>query len=83
MAQGLPPWPTDTGSVLDYLDVRKREGAARTAYSSLLSSLRFLEEAGEVPAAERLSGQAALSNAVKELGLAAAEAAAASDHHAK
>ena len=40
-------------------DRRKKEGAARTAYSSLLSSLRFLEEAGEFPAGDRLSGQAA------------------------
>ena len=50
-------------------------GAPRTACSSLLSSLRFLEEAVEVAHQDRLSSEPSLDNAVKELGFAAAEAA--------
>jgi len=69
-------WPQDTSVVLDYLEVRRAEGAPRTAFASLLSALRFLEEAGEVPEAERLYCNPALTNAEKEFSLAAAATAA-------
>jgi hypothetical protein len=75
------PWPLTTSVVLDYLEVRRAEGAPRTAYASLLSALRFLEEAGEVPEAERLYCSPALANAEKELSLAAAAAAAQTSGH--
>ena len=61
--------------------MRRAEGAPRTAYASLLSALRFLEEAGEVPEAERLHCSPALANAEKELSLAAAAAAAQTSGH--
>ena len=70
---GQPPWPETEQPLLDFFEVRKGEGAPRTAYASLLSSLRFLEEAGEIPEAERVSRGPALSNAEKELALAAAQ----------
>ena len=60
------PFPQEAGQVLEYLEAVGREGAARTTQSSLLSSLRFLEEAGEVPEKERLSADPALANAAKE-----------------
>ena len=41
----------------------------------MLSSLRFLEEAGEVPLAQKLSSLDALLNAVKELETARAKQA--------
>ena len=76
------PWPRSTADLLDYFEVRRSEGAPRTAYSSLLSSLRFLEEAGEVAEADRLHCNPALGNAQKELALAAAaEAAQTSGSH--
>ena len=70
--QSRSPWPAMAQDLLDYFEVRKSEKAPRTAYSSLLSSLRFLEEAGEVPEAERLCKAPALANAVAELALTTA-----------
>ena len=66
----------DTAAVLEYFEVRRSEGAPRTAYASLLSALRFLEEAGEVAEADRLYCNPALTNAEKELSLAAPATAA-------
>ena len=68
------------GAVLDVvelirharLEARKREGAARTVYQSVLSSLRFLEEAGEVPTAQLLHKHLALLSAGKEATAASA-----------
>ena len=73
--QGFGPWPRGTQDVLDYLSVRRAERAPRTAFSSLLGSLRFLEEAGEVASADKLSTAPAVTNAVKEHTLGTAEAA--------
>ena len=66
LANDHGPWPTTAALVLEYLAVVGGEGAARTTQSSLLSSLRFLEEAGEVPEGERLSQSPAVKNAVRE-----------------
>ena len=68
-------FPTETWQILTYFEVRREELAARSVYGSLLSSLRFLEEAGEVPLARKLSGLDALLNAVKELETARAKQA--------
>ena len=66
----------DTAAVLEYFEVRRSECAPRTAYASLLSALRFLVEAGEVFEADKLHSNPALTNAEKELSLAAATSAA-------
>ena len=59
-------------AVLTYFEVRRSEGASRTAFASLLSALRFLEEAGEVAEANKLHSNPALTNAEKEVSVAAA-----------
>ena len=41
-------FPTETCQILKYFEVRREERAAGSVYGSLLSSLRFPEEAGEV-----------------------------------
>ena len=71
LSQGLGPWPTAPEHLLDYFDFKAEEGMARTSLSSLLSSLRFLEEAGELPANERLSQHPAVENFKREHTLAA------------
>ena len=58
--------PTDKVDALSYFAVRSEEGAAGTAYRSLLLSLQFLEEAGEVPTDERVSDLPGVLSAVKE-----------------
>ena len=55
--------------MLDYLSLRAQEGAARTSAASLLAALAFLEEAGEVPEAQRLSKHPAVVNVLKEARL--------------
>ena len=59
-------FPTDKVDVLSYFAVRSEEGAAGTVYRSLLLSLQFLEEAGEVPKDERVSDLPGVLSAVKE-----------------
>ena len=59
-------FPTEKSEVLAYFSVRAEEQAARSVYRALLSSLRFFEEAGEVPLALRLSAGQALEGAVRE-----------------
>ena len=63
---GYPPFPTVAQHFLGYLEVKAGEGASRTTAASLLSALRFLEEAGEVRAENRLSLDPALTNTAKE-----------------
>mgnify|MGYP003333697518 CR=1 FL=1 len=75
LAHGEGPWPTSAEQLLDFLSLKAREGAARTTLPSLLSSLRFLEEAGELPEQQRLSRHPAVCNAVRELALQAEERA--------
>ena len=75
LTQGFGPWPRGAQDVIDYLGVRRAERAAKSAFSSLVGSLRFLEEAGEVPLADRLSQAPAVLNALREHTLATAEAA--------
>ena len=72
LANDHGPFPACAEQVLDFLGERAKEGAARTSQASLLASLRFLEEAGEVPLGDRLSQSPAVLNAVKEHGTAAA-----------
>jgi hypothetical protein len=60
------PFPQSTQDVLDFYEVRRREGAARTSYESLRLALAFYEEGGEVPRDQRLSSTPTLTNAVKE-----------------
>ena len=68
-------FPTETWPVLEYFEVRREERAARSACGSLLFCLRFLEGAGEVPLARKLSSLDALLNAAKELETARAKQA--------
>ena len=76
-------WRTEAEHLLGYFDLKVEEGLARTTLSSLLASLCFLEEAGEVEKQDRLCESPALANAVKELGRAAAEEAAKKDAESK
>ena len=62
--------PLGPDQVLQYLGVLRREGAARTTYSSVISALRFLEEAGEVAEADQLHSHPAVANLRQELDLA-------------
>ena len=64
LATGGPCFPTTPEHFLGYLEARG--ATTRTTGTSLLSALRFLEEAGEVPAAQRLSSHPAFSNASRE-----------------
>ena len=66
-------WPQGPEPFLEYFKVWQSEGAARSTYDSLLSALRFLEEAGEVEKGERLSNSPSLANAAKEAALHAAQ----------
>ena len=71
------PFPTDKDQILAYFAVRQEEKASRSVYRSLLLSLKFFEEAGEVPPARRLSQEAALESAAREHELRRREQAAA------
>ena len=59
-------FPSAPADVLNYFHIRSQEGAARTVYSALLSSLKFFEEAGEVDKEARIPGKIAIENDVKE-----------------
>ena len=48
------------------MDLRTKEGAARTALPSFVAALRFMEEAGEVPLEARLHLRPAVQNTLKE-----------------
>ena len=69
MTQGYTPWPLTTAPLLEFLEVRRGEGAPRTVFFCLLAALRFFEEAGEVPRGQRLSDDPAFDNAAKEASL--------------
>ena len=58
-------FPSAPADVLNYFHIRSQEGAARTVYSALLSSLKFFEEAGEVDKEARSLGKIAIEHAVK------------------
>ena len=73
-------FPIEAWQILEYFEVRRKERAARSVYGSLLSSLRFLEEAGDVPLAQKLSSLDALLKAVKELETARAKQAEGEGH---
>ena len=60
------PCPTEKTEVLSYFAARLEEHAARTLFRSLLNSLRFFEEAGEVPPALRLTADQSLEGAARE-----------------
>ena len=75
LAQGLGPWPSTAAPLLEFFELRKAEGAPRTAFNSLLQALAFLEEAGEVDPEARLCLDPSLSNAAKEAALHAANRA--------
>ena len=64
-------FPQTQEHVLAYLGVLKRSGAGRTSYTSAVTALRFVEEAGEVPPAERLNALPGVSNYKKEAALSA------------
>ena len=51
--QGLGPWPREPEHLLSYFELKAEEGLARTMLPSLLASLRFLEEVGELPEDKR------------------------------
>ena len=68
-------WPLGPEPLLEYFKVRQTEGAARSSYDSLLSALRFLEEAGEVAQEDKLSSHQNLTNSAKEAALQAAQTA--------
>lgn len=62
-------FPAENFQVLKYFGVRSEEQAARTVYISLLLSLRFFENAGDVAEADKLGRRSALESAAKELEL--------------
>ena len=59
-------FPTEKSEVLSYFAARLEEQAARTVFRSLLHSLRFFEEAGEVPPSLRLTSDNSLEGAARE-----------------
>ena len=67
LANDLPVFPSGAEQVVRYLEVQTRAGAPRTALASLLSSLRFLEEAGEVAIAGVKADKKALVGEVADL----------------
>ena len=75
LTQGLGPWPREPEHLLGYFELKVEEGLARTTLPSLVSSLRFLEEAGELPEDLRLPAHPAVKNAVREHSLTAEEQA--------
>ena len=52
--------------MVEYVEVRVKGNAAVTTFAASLGALRFLEEAGEVPTADRISAETALASAIKE-----------------
>ena len=74
LATGHGPFPTEAQQLLDYLNVLWDASAPRSAYASLTSALGFFEAAGERPEAERLSNDASVQNAAKELAARRASA---------
>ena len=60
------PFPKNCRHMLEYVEVRVKGNAAVTTFAASLRSLQFLEEAGEVPTAERISLETALASAIKE-----------------
>ena len=60
VASGYPPFPSSHETVLQYMELRRKEGAPRTTVTSLLLSLKFLEEAGEVASSSSSSGEGAV-----------------------
>ena len=66
-------WPQAPEPFLEFSMVMLSEGAARSTYDSLLSFLRFLEEAGEVTQEDKLSTCRSLTNGAKEAALHAAQ----------
>ena len=63
-------YPSGAEEFLDYLAHLRRSGAPKTACKSAQLSLAFLEEAGEVAEADRLSSLTSVTNLVKEARLA-------------
>ena len=49
LAETGKPFPAEVGPLLRFFEGKRTEGAAKSTYGSVLSSLRFLEKAGEVP----------------------------------
>ena len=66
LAEYSVTFPRVAREFIEYIEIRIKEDAAVTTFGAALGALRFLEEAGEVPAAERISTEAAITNAVKE-----------------
>ena len=64
-------FPRSADAFLDYLAHLRKGGAAKTSCKSAQLSLAFLEEAGEVDSAPRLSDLPSVANFVKEAKLAA------------
>ena len=77
VGQGLAPWPTHPDHLLGYFELLAEEGMAPSTLPSLLSALRFLEEAGELAEHEKLSKHPAIRNAVLEHSLKEEDRAAA------
>ena len=65
-AESGKPVPDELSDILHDFGVRREERAARSVYGTLVNSLAFFEEAGEVPKPLRLSSSAGLIGAAKE-----------------
>ena len=66
LATSKSGWPRHVGVFLDYLHERRIEPCARTVPAAILSCLSFVEKAGGVPAAERLSDMQMVKNSVNQ-----------------
>ncbi len=69
------PWPVTVSPLLEYLAERADEPCARSALTGVLSALAFVEVAGGVAFASRLSTSAVLKNVVEDLSRRLAEKA--------
>ena len=65
-AQYGSTFPASEEQVLAYFAARAKGAAPKSAFSDALDSLKFFEDAGELPEADRLSSRAAVVNAAAE-----------------
>ena len=72
-------FPGDPEPLLRFFDLRQREGAARTSYSSTLNALKFFELAGEVRHEDCIHEAPALVSAAKEAAAGKAKESAEGD----
>ena len=65
-AQYGSTFPGSEEQVLAYFAARAKGGAAKSAFNDALEGLKFFEDAGELPEADRLGSRSAVVNAAAE-----------------